>query len=80
MLSNSLMWRAERGNGCKSSSGVGGGNFSGRMRYMEDISRRVSAYNHRSEMINIYYFGGTGSKMGTVTVSCVRPPHSVVEG
>lgn len=43
--------RADNGNGCKSISSVGGGYFSGRIRWRNEMGRIVSLPNHRSETV-----------------------------
>lgn len=50
IFSNALFCNAESGSCCKSRSGVGGGNFSGRFRRLNEMGRRVSEWSHRSEI------------------------------
>mmetsp|Transcript_42551 Transcript_42551/g.71011 ORF Transcript_42551/g.71011 Transcript_42551/m.71011 type:complete len:229 (-) Transcript_42551:4037-4723(-) len=57
---------AVTGSGCKSRSSVGGGYFSGRMRWRKDTGRRVSAPSQRSDTMRMKYCGGSGSSTGTV--------------
>mmetsp|Transcript_39769 Transcript_39769/g.98312 ORF Transcript_39769/g.98312 Transcript_39769/m.98312 type:complete len:205 (-) Transcript_39769:3824-4438(-) len=60
---------AATGSGCRSSSSVCGGYFSGRIRWRKEMGSTVSAPSHRSLTARMKYCGGSGSEMGTVKVS-----------
>mmetsp|Transcript_2747 Transcript_2747/g.6037 ORF Transcript_2747/g.6037 Transcript_2747/m.6037 type:complete len:361 (-) Transcript_2747:2165-3247(-) len=64
--SNAALRSALTGRGCRSSSSVGGGNFSGRMRWRKETGSVLSHCSHLSDTTLIKYWGGTGSAIGTV--------------
>mmetsp|Transcript_30308 Transcript_30308/g.77308 ORF Transcript_30308/g.77308 Transcript_30308/m.77308 type:complete len:233 (-) Transcript_30308:3948-4646(-) len=67
--SNAGLRSAVGGSGCRSSSSVGGGNLSGRMRWRNDTGSTASACSHRSLTTRTKYCGGSGSDTGTVNDS-----------
>lgn len=65
ICSNCGLLSAETGNGCKSNSSVGGGYFSGRIRWRNETGNTVSLPSHRSDTMRMKYSGGSGSNTGT---------------